>query len=79
MADLGLADAMDAAKTLFESIGVPWQVVVHHQIGILQVDTFTCRIGGDQDQYIRVVAELLLDLAASIPVGTTMNFNDCAR
>jgi len=34
----GLADAMNTAKTLLNAIGVPRQVIVHHQVCALEVD-----------------------------------------
>ena len=40
MADFLLSDTVDAAEALFEPIRIPWQVVVHHQIRILKIDTF---------------------------------------
>ena len=49
VADLLLADAVDAAEALFEAIRIPRQVVVHHQVGVLEVDAFTGGIGGDED------------------------------
>ena len=33
VADLLLADTVDAAEALFEAVGVPRQIVVHHQVG----------------------------------------------
>ena len=47
MADLGLADAVDAAKALLQAVGVPWQVVVHHEVSPLQVNAFTSGVGGE--------------------------------
>ena len=60
MADLGLANPVDTAKALFQPVGVPGQVVVDHQVGVLQVDAFASGIGGNQHQNIRIVAELFL-------------------
>ena len=48
MADLLLADAVDAAEPLFEAVRVPRQVVVDHQVGVLEVDAFAGGVGGDQ-------------------------------
>ena len=38
MADLRLADAVDAAEALFQPVRVPGQVVVDHQVGALQMN-----------------------------------------
>src|SRR5207245_7557428 len=63
MAHFRLADAVDAAEALLDPIGIPWQVVVHHQVGSLQVDTFTRSIACYQDRDVFVLGERLLDLA----------------
>ena len=41
----GLADAMDAAEALFQTIWIPRQVVVHHQMSALEINAFTGGIG----------------------------------
>jgi hypothetical protein len=64
VADLGLADAVDAAEALLQAVGVPRQVVVDHQVGVLQVHAFAGRVGGQQHPHGGVVAEQLLHLAA---------------
>jgi len=48
MADLRLTDTVDAAKTLFDAVRVPGQIVVDHQVGALQVDPFAGGICGQQ-------------------------------
>ena len=48
VADFGLADAVNTAKALLQAVRVPRQVVVDHQVGVLQVDTFAGRVGRDQ-------------------------------
>ena len=47
MAYLGLADAVDAAEALLNPVGVPWQVVVDHQVGALKVDPLARGIRGN--------------------------------
>ena len=69
VADFGLADAVDAAKTLFDAVRVPGQVVVDHQVGVLQVDAFAGRIRSNQDEHGGVVAEFFLYFAAFVAVG----------
>ena len=73
VADLGLADAVDAPEALFESVGVPRQVIVDHEVGVLQVDAFAGGVGGDQDADLGVVAELFLDLAPLVAVGAAVD------
>jgi hypothetical protein len=46
VADLGLADTVDAAEALLQAVRVPRQVVVDHQVGVLQVHAFAGRVGG---------------------------------
>src|SRR5882672_1049495 len=38
-----LTDTMDAAESLFEPRGVPWQIVVDHEMTELQIDALTSR------------------------------------
>ena len=40
VADLGLTDTVDAAEALLQPVGIPWQVVVDHEVGALEVDAF---------------------------------------
>ena len=73
VADLRLADAVDAAEALLQSVRVPGQVVVDHQVGALQVDAFAGGVGGQQHLHLRVVPERFLRrqavLAADAAVG----------
>ncbi len=62
VADLGLADAVDAAEALLEAVRVPRQVVVHHQVGALEVDALAGGVGGEQHLHLGVVLERLLRL-----------------
>ena len=64
VADLGLADAVDAAEALLDAVGVPGQVVVHHQVGALEVDALARGVGGQQHLHLGVVLERLLRLHA---------------
>jgi hypothetical protein len=41
VADLGLADAVDAAKPLLHTVGVPWEVVVDNAPSLLEVNTLS--------------------------------------
>ena len=64
VADLALADAVDAAEALLEPVGVPGQVVVHHQVGTLQVHALARGVVGDEDQHLGIVHEGVNDPAA---------------
>src|ERR1700687_6479459 len=79
MAHLGLANAVDAAETLVDPIWVPWQVVVHHQVGSLQVDPFTRSISGHQNRDVLVLGERLLDLATLFTPKAAMDRNHSVR
>ena len=65
VADLLLADAVDAPEPLLDPVGVPWQVVVDHQMRPLEVDALAGGVGGDQDQHVLVLGEGLLHLRRS--------------
>jgi hypothetical protein len=64
VADLGLADAVDAAEALLQPVRVPRQVVVDHQVRALQVDALAGGVGGQQHLHFGVVLEGLLHLQA---------------
>ena len=76
VAHLFLANSVNPAKALFQSIGVPWQVIVDHQVGVLQVDTFTRSVGGNEHQHCGVTAKLTLDFTPLITVGSAVNHSD---
>ncbi len=62
VADLGLADAVDAAEALLDAVRVPRQVVVDHQVRALEVDALAGGVRGEQHLHLRVVPERLLRL-----------------
>ena len=66
MAHLRLADAVDAPEALLQAVGVPRQVVVHHQVGALQVDAFAGGVGRQQHVYLAVLQKRLLGAAAFV-------------
>ena len=76
MANLRLADVVDAPEALFQVVCVLRQVVVHHQVRLLQVHTFARRVGGEQDTSVLFVAEQLLHLAPILAVDYTVNHHD---
>ncbi len=76
MADLRLADAVDAPEALFEAVGVPRQVVVDHEVGVLEVHAFAGGVGGDQHADFGVGAEQRLALAAFVAVRAAVDGDD---
>ena len=72
----GLADAVNPAEPLLQSVGVPGQIVVDHQVGALQVDAFAGRIRGEQHLHVRVVAEGLLGLESIFAAHAAVNQNN---
>ena len=64
---------MDAPEALLQAIRVPRQVVIHHQVGTLQVDALTGRVGCQQDQHAGIVAERLLRLGALLAPHAAVN------
>lgn len=61
-ANLGLTDPVNPAKTLLQTIRIPGEVVVDHQVGALEVDPFTGGVGGNEDLHVLVVSERFLGL-----------------
>lgn len=77
VAHLPLADSMDAAEALLDSIGVPRQVVVDHEVGALvEVDALPGGVGGEEDEDLGVVLERLLGLAAAFTRRAAMDGDD---
>src|SRR5699024_10642317 len=61
-ADFPLADAVDTAEPLLDSVWVPWQVIIDHQMRGLQIQTLTGGVGGEQYLAGGILSELLSDL-----------------
>ena len=61
---LRLTNAVDPAEALLESIGIPRQVVVHHQMCALEIDALARGVRREQHLHFRVVFERLLRLHA---------------
>ena len=73
VAHLTLANAVDAAKALLHAVWVPGQVVVDHEVGVLQVHALARCVGGQQHQHVGVVAERLLHFAPVIAVDAAVD------
>jgi hypothetical protein len=56
---MALAVSVDAAHPLFESVGVPRNVVVDEEVAELQVDAFARGLGGNQHLDVAVLETLL--------------------
>ena len=79
MADLLLADPVDAPEALLQPVGVPWQVVVDHQMGPLQVHTLPGSVIGEEHHHLRIVHEGMHDLAAFVARHPTMDLHHRLR
>ena len=79
VADLGLADAVDAAEALLEAVRVPGQVVVDHQVGALEVDALAGGVGGEQHLHLGVVPERLLRLQPLLAAHAAVDHDDRLR
>ena len=79
MADLRLADSMNATEALLKAIRVPRQVIVHHQVGALKIDAFTRRVGGEQHLDVGIVEERFLSFAAGFAAHAAMYGDDSIR
>ena len=74
MAYLGLADAVDATEPLLQSVRVPRQVVVDHQVcAALEVHALTRGIVRDQNPQIGIVVERGNDRPSSIAGHATVD------
>ena len=47
VANLGLTDSVDSPESLLDPVGIPRQVVIHHQVCALQVDAFARGVRGN--------------------------------
>jgi hypothetical protein len=79
VADFRLADTVDAAKSLFEPVGIPGEVVVYHQVCPLEVDAFAGSIGGEKDLNFGVVKEAFLGLAPFLAAHPAMDHDESLR
>ena len=46
--DFGLPDAVNTTESLFQAVRIPRKVVIHHQVGTLQIDAFPGGVGRNQ-------------------------------
>ena len=79
MADLVLADAVDAAEALLDAVGVPRQVVVDHQVGALEVEALAGGVGGDEHLDVRVLGERSWICAPLLAADAAVDRDDRVR
>ena len=77
VADLSLTDAVDTPEALLDTVRVPGQVVVHHQVRTLKIESLARRIGGEHDDGIRIMCELLACYLAILAPGPAMDRDHC--
>ena len=68
-----LADAVNSPEALFDAIWIPRQVVIHHQVCSLKVESLARRIGRQKDLAVAVLRELLGDRAPFFAADTAVN------
>ena len=68
-----LPDTMDASEPLLDTIRVPWQVIVDHEIRALQIQSLPCRVGRHKNTHLWIVDESFLHGFACIAVHTAMD------
>ncbi len=76
VADFCLADPMDSPKPLLDTIWIPRQIVVHHQVSTLEVDSFAGSIRREKNLNLGVVPERFLRIHPVFTAHPTMNHND---
>src|SRR5260370_37632930 len=76
MTNFGLPDPMYAPEALFEPTRVPRQVVVHHQMCALEIDTFSSRVRCNQNLYLAILRETFLGFATFLTPHPAMNLDD---
>ena len=76
MAGLRPVDPVDTPEALLQAVRIPGQVVVHHQVGALQIDALAGRVRCDRRLHPPVVQERLWGLTAFFPADTPMDDRD---
>jgi hypothetical protein len=60
-------------KRCSSRLGFHGQVVIHHEVRTLKIDTLASSIGGEQHLHLGIVLERLLRLHPIFPAHPTMN------
>src|SRR5260370_24020190 len=79
MANFRLPDTMDSPKPLLDTIWIPRQIVIHHQVSTLKVDSFTGSISREKHLNFGIVPEPFLRAHPVFTAHPTMNHNDSPR
>lgn len=80
MTKFSLADSVNPAKPLLDTVRVPWQVVVHHQVSApMQVDALAGGVSRDEDQNFGILLERLLKLSAPVTRSLTVDRDNVVR
>ena len=79
MTDFRLTDSVDASEALLQSIGVPREILVDHQVRALKVDALCSGVGGNQNLNVGVVQEALLTSASILAPQSAMYLDNCIR
>jgi len=80
VASLGLADAVDTPEALLDTIGIPREVIIYHEMcAAMQVDAFAGGVGSNQNQNFRVLLERFLNLTTTFAWCLAVNGDDVIR
>ena len=75
-AHLSLPDTVDTTEALFQAIRIPREIVVHHQVRALKIDTLTGGVCGEQHLDVRIMQEARLRLSALFTTHAAVNQHD---
>src|SRR5450830_846133 len=70
---------MDPSEALFNTVRVPRQIVVHHQVGTLEVDSLASGVGSHEDFDGLVLGKQLLRLSPLVPSQAAVNDDEGLR
>src|SRR5262249_49111725 len=74
--NLGLTDAVDSTKPLFEPVRIPRQIVIDHEVGVLEVHAFASSVGGYQHAHVRVRSKERLQSTPLVAMSAAVDCND---
>src|SRR5664280_893276 len=80
VASLGLTDTVDTPEALFNTIGIPREVVIYHKMSAaMEIDAFACGVGSNQNQNFGVLLERFLNLTTTLARGLAVDGDDVIR
>ncbi len=77
MADLSLADSMNASEPLLNPVGIPRQIVIDHQVCALKVNTLASCVGGKKNLNFWIVPKGFLRLHPLFAAHATVDQDHC--